>query len=232
MRSSSAGVTKSGTMTAPWAKTLSVSRVMLSLLANANAPSRSLVLRRRRPMAPGWEEGLQPGGRKNGDRREAPAPEAGGRNDEREPPRTAGPSRSPAPLAGAAVCAAVSSIGAWASAGGRAVGLVVELHPVARHDEDLGREAVGVLALLAPAPGLHLALDVIRRPLVACFSSMSISPSWKVTTRCHSVLSTFWPELRSMYDSSVAMLRLATRPPVQARWLMVTSAPRRPTSSA
>ena len=38
LRASSAGVTKSGTMTAPWAKTLVVSRVMLSLPAKANAP--------------------------------------------------------------------------------------------------------------------------------------------------------------------------------------------------
>ena len=38
MRASSAGVTKSGTMTAPWAKTLVVSRVMLSLPVQANAP--------------------------------------------------------------------------------------------------------------------------------------------------------------------------------------------------
>ena len=37
MRSSSAGVMKSGTMTAPWAKTLVVSRVMLSLPMQANA---------------------------------------------------------------------------------------------------------------------------------------------------------------------------------------------------
>ena len=48
-----------------------------------------------------------------------------------------------------------------------------------------------------------------------------------MTTRCHSVLSTLVPELRSMYDSSVAMLRLATRPP-EARWFTVTSAPNRP----
>ena len=45
-------------------------------------------------------------------------------------------------------------------------------------------------ALMGPAL-LGLAAS---RPLVACFWNMSISPSWKVTTRCHSVLSTFSPD--------------------------------------
>ena len=102
---------------------------------------------------------------KKGTDAEAPAPEAGGRNDERDAPPRMGCRSSRSAACRGAVCPAVSSIGAWASAAGPAVGLVVELHPVARHDEDLGREAVRVLAVLAPAPGLHLALDVDQAAL-------------------------------------------------------------------
>ncbi len=49
------------------------------------------------------------------------------------------------------------------------------------------------------------------RTVTACLTGMSISLSWKVTMRRHSVWSVRSPVLASMYDSSVAMLRLATR---------------------
>ena len=41
-----------------------------------------------------------------------------------------------------------------------AVRAIEELHPAARDQQDLGGEAVGVLARLLPAPGLQLAVDV------------------------------------------------------------------------
>ena len=75
-----------------------------------------------------------------------------------------------------------------------AVRAVEELHPAAGDEQDLGREAIAVLAGLAPACRVcSLPSTSASRPFVACRSNMSISPSWKVTTRCHSVLSTFSP---------------------------------------
>ena len=53
------------------------------------------------------------------------------------------------------------SDGSAVVAGGVAVGgPVKELNSAARHQQDLGREAVGLLAVLAPLPGLQLARDV------------------------------------------------------------------------
>ena len=43
--------------------------------------------------------------------------------------------------------------------------LVQELHAAAGDQDDLGREAVGVLAVLLPAPGLELARDVDQAAL-------------------------------------------------------------------
>ena len=76
-----------------------------------------------------------------------------------------------------------------------AVRLVVELDPVA------GTTMISVEKRSLSSPSLRqrrvciLPSTWISRPFIACLASMSISPGWKVTTRCHSVRSTFWPDL-------------------------------------
>ena len=84
VRSSSAGVTKSGTMTAPWAKMLSVSRGMLSLQVRSGRPhGRSA---RTPPEGVETDErseaGLEAADKKGTDA-EAPVPEAGERRKRR-----------------------------------------------------------------------------------------------------------------------------------------------------
>ncbi len=77
-----------------------------------------------------------------------PHPMRGRRSARRWPRRSRSPCRGAAPVA-----FALSR-----SRAGR-VRLVEELHPRARHDHDLGRVAVAVLAVLAPLAGLQLARD-------------------------------------------------------------------------
>ena len=81
MRASSAGVTKSGTMTAPWAKMLSVSRGMLSLQVRSGRPyGRSARTPAAGPAGVETDErseaGLEAVGKK-GDRRRSTGPRVG-----------------------------------------------------------------------------------------------------------------------------------------------------------
>ena len=121
--------------------------------ARNTAPARCVVVRPRAPAgaAPEWG-GLEIDCIKNGPTREAPGP---------WPKRRCGMFRSERDRIvrirghGRTVHGLVGGL----RRGGRAVApvrLVEELHPGAGHQQDLGGEPVGVLPVLAPAPGLQL----------------------------------------------------------------------------